>query len=109
MLDKGHPVRTTFLCFIANIGASNILKQHDRLFFFETTLELLENANQLVEFNQQVLHSDLIVQMSPKLANTSAENKAHVLSEEQLTQLMRKSEHLTVENINELVRSLEDT
>ncbi len=32
-----------------------------------------------------------------------------MLSEEQLTQLMRKSEHLTVDNINELVKCLEDT
>jgi hypothetical protein len=55
-----------------------------------------------------VLKSDLI-QQSPKVASTSEEQKAHVLSEEQLTQLMRKSEHLTLENINELVKSVEHT
>ncbi len=40
MLPQGDPVRISFLCFIASISNTDLIKQ-DRLFFHSTTLELL--------------------------------------------------------------------
>lgn len=41
--------------------------------------------------------------------NASPEHRAHAISEEQLTQLIKKSELLSSENINEIVQALEET
>lgn len=54
MLPKNDSVRVSFLCFIASIGNTELIKQ-DRLFFHNTTIELLQNSEQLIAFNNELL------------------------------------------------------
>ena len=80
------------------------------MFFFGVTLELLNNAEDLVTFNERTIKSAKNRKnWSKRLKNANQEHRGHIMSEEQLILLMRKSEHLTSENINELVEAMEDT
>lgn len=102
-------IRTQYLFFIASIAKESTVLQHqDRLFFYTVTLDLLKNTNLFLSFNKNLLGRQMTrKQMYRRLSRRGMEApdsiKHIVLSEENIMELVEKSEPMSASEIDQLV------
>jgi hypothetical protein len=116
-LALGNPVRLNCLCFIASVATSSghhNLSQNT-LFYFETSLELLNNSDQFLAYNKELLTSaqNMAQRHKPKYSRRIQDApegmKPFVMCEESLILLFKKSEPLDKASIDKLVEATEET